>query len=458
MFDIIKRVFMKTGSIEETVAKTGINEYKVRRALITMELWESRRSREILDLKKLGLSTGEIAERLALSVKGVESYLPYTRGAYMETMTDSARDSKNYRERMKSTTKRQVAVHSKKYQGGQRKMNSNDLDGLKVYKLMLQLEIDEENLPVLRQYGKVKNGVTRTILVPSTMQLNRLNYAIQKCFGWENSHLHHFELREETFDQIVKGNLEGWKELAGVYFRCYDITAENDDLYYLDDYDGRYSFKTWLKRKYSGSYVYNPQSENRETIREKASSIVLRENTFWADLEKNHPEQVIRKKTKVDDLHFTLVSYGGMELLEKLTIRDILQLENCFFYEYDYGDGWRVKIMLLDTYGNRHATTRLSASGSETAWLDENRSEHVDPDVEGKLRESVGLVMEKLAPICLEADGLPVFDDVGGPYGYCAFLLGLHGRMNDREFEPEDMEWARSLGWNGRMNKPEKIL
>ena len=95
MFDEIKEVFLRTHSIDETVEETGINEYKVRRALITLGLWESRRSSEIVALKDQGLTTEEIADKLCLSVKGVESYLPYTRGAYLETITQNSIDSKN---------------------------------------------------------------------------------------------------------------------------------------------------------------------------------------------------------------------------------------------------------------------------------------------------------------------------------------------------------------------------
>ena len=237
------------------------------------------------------------------------------------------------------------------------------------------------------------------------MQLNRLNYAIQKCFGWENSHLHHFVLPDETFEEMTKGgDLEEWTKLAGVYFRCYDALGDNDDLYYLDDYDGRCSFRTWLKRKYSGKGVYDPASERYDVVQDFAKGVELRKDTFR------------KNSTKMDDLRCTLLELGGEELLERLEIKDALKLDEAFYYEYDYGDGWKVRI------------------------------------------EFVGEVDEVDTPICVDADGYNVFDDVGGVWGFCEFLKGLKGIDNDHGYEPNDIEWASSLGWRKRMPKPESIL
>ena len=80
-------------------------------------------------------------------------------------------------------------------------------------------------------------------------------------------------------------------------------------------------------------------------------------------------------------------------------------------------------------------------------------------EIEGELRDQIINVIVKQKPVCISADGLPLVDDVGGIHGYCDFLLGVHGRdssvYGDKE---ETIEWGRSLGWNGRMNKPENIL
>ena len=47
-------------------------------------------------------------------------------------------------------------------------------------------------------------------------------------------------------------------------------------------------------------------------------------------------------------------------------------------------------------------------------------------------------------------------DDVGGIGGYIDFLRVIHGEDPD---EKEDMkEWAKWMGWTGRMIKPENLL
>lgn len=454
MFDEIKEVFLRTHSIDETVEETGINEYKVRRALITLGLWESRRSSEIVALKDQGLTTEEIADKLCLSVKGVESYLPYTRGAYLETITQNSIDSKNYRERMRIAAERQVAINRKLQEEGEAKVDFKDLEGMKVYKVLLELDTEDADMETLIKYGKVKEGITRTILVPSTMQLNRLNYAIQKCFGWENSHLHHFVLPDETFEEMTKGgDLEEWKKLAGVYFRCYDTMDDDNDLYYFDNYSGRGSFKSWLKKRYSEPILYNPESEKKEVVQKMTAYVELDDEKLPAEF-----FDEVEKGTKLDELKEALMEFGGEELLERLEIKDVFELDDEFIYEYDYGDGWLVRIKLLEKYENRYKSPESPYEGFIVPILDENRMEDSDPNVEGELREPVREVMATLKPICLEADGFNAFDDVGGINGFCEFLKGIHGEENDFDYEYDSREWAKDLGWSPKMPKPENIL
>lgn len=456
MFDEIEEVYLRTRSIDETVAATGINEYRVRRTLITLGLWESKRSREVVQLRDRGLSVEEIADRLCLSTKGVESYLPYSRGAYLSNATQNSVNSKNYRERMKIAIGRQVAINQKIEEKGEIKVNFNDMEGLKVYKIKLELDTAYADIEVLKKYGKVKEGITRTVLVPSSMQLNRLNYVIQTCFGWENCHLHHFVFSDKTFEELTKGgDPEEWKKLAGVYFRCYYTFDNDNDLYYLDDYDGRCSFKTWQKKKYKNLYNYSPKSESVRAVKNIASYIDFEEN----GLRNQALKKLTRSAKKIYDLKRTLAEFGGEELLERLEIKDVFALDDEFYYEYDYGDGWRVRISLLEEYENRYKAPESPVPGFVVVPVtDENRMEDADPNVDGELRETVRKVMATLVPVCIEADGYSVFDDVGGVHGFCEFLKGLHGIDNDMGYQPEDMEWARSLGWRQRMPKPENVL
>ncbi len=64
--------------------------------------------------------------------------------------------------------------------------------------------------------------------------------------------------------------------------------------------------------------------------------------------------------------------------------------------------------------------------------------------------------MEEHRPICVDADTLPVCDDVGGIYGYCNMLEVLHGE--DLEEKESMKEWAKGMGWTGRKINPPNIL
>ena len=43
-----------------------------------------------------------------------------------------------------------------------------------------------------------------------------------------------------------------WEELCGVYFRF--PVEDDEESYWDDDYDGKKSFNSWLKQKYTGPY------------------------------------------------------------------------------------------------------------------------------------------------------------------------------------------------------------
>ena len=65
----------------------------------------------------------------------------------------------------------------------------------------------------------------------------------------------------------------------------------------------------------------------------------------------------------------------------------------------------------------------------------------------------VRAVLDGHCPVCVAADGLPVFDDVGRICGYIDFLTTIH-LNEDEEERGQAREWAGSLGWTGRAVKP----
>ena len=102
---------------------------------------------------------------------------------------------------------------------------------------------------------------------------------------------------------------------------------------------------------------------------------------------------------------------------------------NAIHYRYDYGDNWSVKITAMDSYNTKK---EYELSGNPVEPLEEHR------------------------PLCIEADALPVCDDVGSINGYCDMLRILHG--NDLEEKESMKEWASLMGWTGRKISPKNIL
>ena len=72
----------------------------------------------------------------------------------------------------------------------------------KGYVLKLELNTKYADMDVLRKYGNMKDGISRTFVVPVDMPLHNLHYAIQRAFGWQNSHLHHYQFTNEVFNEI----------------------------------------------------------------------------------------------------------------------------------------------------------------------------------------------------------------------------------------------------------------
>ena len=147
---------------------------------------------------------------------------------------------------------------------------------------------------------------------------------------------------------------------------------------------------------------------------------------------------------------------------------EVIPLADRMIYSYDYGDNWEVEIICVDEFESFDSwNKKIDGNLQSIAITDEDITKEQRPvDINGKeaeceLRNQLINVILKQKPICVSADGLPVLDDIGGVCGYCDFLLGIHGQkrsVNEYSSKEETIEWGRSMGWNGRMNKPENIL
>ena len=508
----IIQLYQETASVKETAKKLGTYPIKVRRVLITEGLWHSNTSDLIGSLYASGLSVSEIAKQLFISEKNVQSYIPYSRGQYSKDQrSNEAVRSEGYRERIQVAENSQVKKknqNSSQYMNSEKEMENDHMRKLNVIKerdrqvdndrpipyairLHLVLDMDdkylgENEIGILAQFGKMVSNISRDIIVPGDITLHALHYAINRAFGWQNSHLHSYHPYEEDYNQMIKsGKLTEWAKLAGMYFRfpCEDY----EDIYWDDDYKAGISVKNWLKEKYTGPYYYGGtreyfyrcQQDVKELYEQWPTLEVRKSFSEWMDECRRLAERTGNKDAKADmikriapitdvtvkELTDSIAFEGGFdELIERLPLYDILLMpgmiqnfdswdfsnrrmrkdfekeDMCLApvttpicksirYWYDYGDDWNVKITATACYDTKK---KYEASGNPVEPIEEHR------------------------PVCVNADALPVCDDVGGIHGYCNMLEDLHGE--DLSEKESMKEWARSMGWTGRMINPKNIL
>ena len=72
----IIETYQATGSVKKTAEQLGTYPIKVRRVLITEGLWHSKTSDRIAELVEQGLTVSQIADKLVISEKNVQSYMP----------------------------------------------------------------------------------------------------------------------------------------------------------------------------------------------------------------------------------------------------------------------------------------------------------------------------------------------------------------------------------------------
>ena len=303
-----------------------------------------------------------------------------------------------------------------------------------VLRLELSLNLDylsSEEFAVLHRYGKVEKGIIREVLVPANITLHALNYVILKCFGWQNSHLHHFNIPAQVFQEMTGGKNEvnkmghceydglysEWVKYCGMYFRfpCDDY----EDLYWDDDYEDGQNIDTWFRHKYTGPYWYNGTWEHYHFAHEAAKRVidnnpVIRKAVSFSEWErlkaegkdpsKIKPEMIPIKKASIWEIGQGFE--GRMdELIERLPLMEVLypvhtrrdesigsRLEflakrqekeedeipvipvaDELKYEYDYGDGWEVTIKMTDCYYvmNRYDIVHIAGLKGGYAFIDD---------------------------------------------------------------------------------------
>ncbi|MBC8587748.1 plasmid pRiA4b ORF-3 family protein [Paratissierella segnis] len=323
----------------------------------------------------------------------------------------------------------------------------------------LHLELKDDYLTdyqrrMFRRYGESISGdsITRDILIPSDMPLHNLHYAIQKLFGWKNSHLRRFYLPEDIYNKLTERTVKRWLDLVGILFQ--PPSEAEEDVFWDDDYE-RGSFKVWLRKKYTGPYIYGGTMEYPEVARQNVqelldyySMVEVRESfsDYYNRKEKDENAQIriIKEAPLIDltleEMNSSIIIEGGTEsLLERLEVDKLLaaqdediNLDELFpvtkelVYNYDFGDNWIVKI--------------TKYKGCEDLLNDNMIDEY-------ELEEAEDIVINKHKPVCINKEGISVLDDVGGLSGF-ANLLGTIYEGEDKEEASGARAWAKSLGWS----------
>lgn len=545
-----------------------VSRTKARKLLVTAGLICPDITKQALKLQEQGLGIRAIARELGLSQCTVNSYLPYSGVIYnSEHKSKEAVRAQNYRQRNKLAKERVVAsepssqatetaaqasapvlgpqaltsLYSEPQASSTPDTSSTNSfsaappsqgyfylhmellphDRVEAFKDSIPFSEPESPMEdtrdpeddvayTLQRYGRVFYGkyITRDILVPEDMPLFALHYAINKAFGWQNSHLHHFELSQEAFEQLTDNKLSNYTELVGRLL--VSPLMEDADRFWNDDYE-KGSIKTWLSKKYCGPYHSYNDSELYSVCRQEiklfkrdykyfcllyGSGFHNRETFFWgrafkskADAERFRSHYKLHKGERLEIVDFNYAPvhalYSALEtspnmLLERLTLKEVLALQNEAgesepFYQafQEYMDQFKAlnprpslepkspkvtdALYYRYDYGDEWCV-KLTAYSSADYLL---KAQRLLPE---ELAEAQQKLLAKHAPVCLALDGLPVFDDAGGMEGYCDFLRCVFDKeetepysenYDDRE---EALTWARSLGWSTRKVKPKNLL
>lgn len=344
------------------------------------------------------------------------------------------------------------------------KWSNNNISAVRLHLELRSSYLNDNDKIMLKRYGESATGesISRDILIPSDMPLHNLHYAIQKLFGWQNSHLRRFYLHEDIYSSLTNNTVKGWADLVGILFQ--PPSEGEEDVFWDDDYKSG-NFNTWLRKKYTGPYEYGgileyPDTAKRDVkelldyykmvdVRESFSSYYERKKD-----DEDAEDRIIRKAPLIDltikEMNDSIMLENGTEnLLERLRVNDVIAsaredlssnglfpLTYELIYNYDFGDNWEIYITKHDDCDDLIENLNVS---------------------EQEVKDAVKVVLEKHKPICINRNGLSVLDDVGGLSGFARLLDSIY-ESEDRQESLEMSAWAKSLGWSPKKTSIKKII
>ena len=474
----VSKSFKKTASLQRTADELKISYAKVRKILITLGDYKTDFSVEVGKRRSMGESISEIAAELNTSTNRVTAFLPYEKNLYSgPELTTDAKKSKVYRKRINTARekfvnkaiskndKRNLSIRKEEFMINGCYNNKNAFEAVHLHLELIDDYLDDTEKIFLRRYGESSTGdsISRDILIPSDITLHNLHYALQRLFGWQNSHLRRFILPEEIYNRLTGGTVKGWADLVGILFQPPGECEH--DVFWDDDYQSG-SIKTWLKKKYTGPYFFRGITEDYEWAQNDMKQLIerfpileVRESfSDYMNRCRGKDEEKLRiiKKAPfieltLEEMNNSIIIDGGTEsLLERLEVAAVLAFKEedaCsddgifpvtdkLIYNYDFGDNWTITIT------KEKDCVELLQRGYIS------KDELIDAEAE---------VLTKHKPVCIHKNGVFVLDDVGGLHGFIRFLKEIY-EGEDKEERNNSKVWAQSLGWSERKISNKLIL
>lgn len=361
-------------------------------------------------------------------------------------------------------------------------------------------DLDGDERKVLREYGGLKYGrhITRDVIVPSDIPLYAVHYLIQRLFGWQNSHLHCFELPEEKLMQLTRNRAAVWSQLVGVIFRS--PFMEDEDLFWADDYESG-SFKNWLTKKYTGPYLSQCWGEGFiacQTDMEEFFGSMQEDREFYVmywkhndrvvwigpllddEGRKNEPPALLSGETRLEIMKFSEISTRGIEsmmdqrcfdLLERLPLdcvmaekpEEMTGEEMLFGLARHISRIRREEIHSLEVQPCPQAFTdtiyyhydfgdkwlvRITVKNDCRDLVEQGRI------TQEQLDKAQIKCRERYRPVTIAVDGEMLMDDVGGAGGFVRFLktinpelVGMPAKEKEkaRQKKKEMLDWAKHV-------------
>ncbi|MBR1683584.1 MAG: helix-turn-helix domain-containing protein [Clostridia bacterium] len=264
------------GSIRKTALHFNLTRTKVQKILVTTGVYSTPQTREIQHLREEGMAVKEIARRMNVSQATVSASLPYTTVFHgTAEPNEHTQAVRAYRAYEKAQVKRANAKATDRTENANEKAIENKKNTMKEEARMKDVStkkgeyilpaglvrlhvgllwVDtEEQEQALQQYGGVKRGrtITRDLIVPKNIPLLSLHYALQRALGFQDEHMHRYEIYAEDMRGVTDNKMEHLLNLRGVIF---SQDESEDNLGYV--YEGG-SYRKWMRRIYTAPYMYH---------------------------------------------------------------------------------------------------------------------------------------------------------------------------------------------------------